>query len=61
MSTEIDLDGHGLMSIEDEKEFNEKWIEFSEIQCASWIVVDKESMRRFEKWKETGDPDEAWS
>ena len=41
--------------------FEKKWREFSEIQCATWIYVDKESLTRFIKWIISGDDEEAWS
>lgn len=41
--------------------FDELWSEFSEIQCASWLIIDRESVSRFKDWMKSGDPDDAWS
>lgn len=40
---------------------NMLWVNFSNDQTANCVIVDKESVERFIKWIETGDPDEAWS
>jgi hypothetical protein len=40
---------------------NMLWINFSHDQFASEMVVDRETVDRFIKWIETGDPDEAIS
>jgi hypothetical protein len=37
------------------------WIEFSEVQCAGGLDIDKAGVKRFLKWKETGDDNEAWT
>lgn len=37
------------------------WAEFSNIQHASSLIVDEESMERFKKWLESGDDKDAWS
>jgi len=39
----------------------EKWIEFSEIQCASNLVKEPFSVARFKQWLDSGDDDDAWS
>lgn len=38
-----------------------KWVEFSNIQQADFLIVNEEGMRRFVKWMETGNSDDAWS
>ena len=43
------------------KQINKLWIEFSEIQCASYIQVNKSSVERFFTWIFTGDDNNAWS
>ena len=51
-----------MISEEVLKELEEKlWIQFSNIQCASYIVQDEESIKRFNKWLSTGDDEEAWT
>lgn len=42
-------------------EYVKLWEEFSEIQCASWIIMDKFSIDRFSEWLKTGDDNDAWS
>lgn len=37
------------------------WKEFSDIQHASYLIVDPMSVKRFKKWIATGKDDEAWS
>lgn len=37
-----------------------RWREFSQIQCATWIVVGADSLARFRTWIETGDREECW-
>ena len=37
------------------------WKKFSEIQCATWMHPNKESMDRFTLWLKTGDDNDAWS
>ncbi len=41
--------------------FTKLWQEFSEVQCASWIVIDRCSIERFSEWLKTGINDDAWS
>lgn len=43
------------------RDFDRLWREFSSIQCATWIVIDPESMARFNQWKLSEDNDDAWS
>ena len=38
-----------------------KWGEFSNIQQASFLIVNEEGLRRFVTWMETGNDDDAWS
>lgn len=42
-------------------DFEEKWKEFSNIQCAEYLIIDSESMNRFRRWVKTENPDDAWS
>lgn len=37
------------------------WENFSFVQAATWLVVNKESIDRFRIWIRSGDPDDAWS
>ena len=64
----IKLDNDSLFSLKGtylqnktEKQIHKLWIEFSEIQCASYIQVDKSSIQRFFNWIFTGDDNNAWS
>ncbi len=34
---------------------------FSEIQAATWLVVNDETAARFLRWFKSGDDDDAWS
>ena len=38
-----------------------KWLEFSELQGATCLEKDEASVKRFEKWLETGNAEDAWS
>lgn len=37
------------------------WRRFSKVQCAEYLVVDKDSLDRFNLWIETGNDNDAWS
>ncbi len=39
----------------------EQWKRFSEIQHATYLIKDTESMARCRKWLESGDDEDAWS
>ena len=39
----------------------EQWIEFSEIQCAVYLVVDDQSVSRCQEWIKSGNDEDAWS
>lgn len=38
-----------------------KWLEFSEIQEATCLEKDSAAIKRFEKWLESGNDEDAWS
>ena len=42
-------------------EFDKVWREFSEIQCATYLVIDEDTTKRFKLWRISGDPEDAWS
>ena len=42
-------------------ELEEKWIAFSNIQQANFLIVTEEGLRRFITWMETGKDEDAWS
>ncbi len=50
----------GEYGIRDELAWDD-WLAFSEIQHASRLVVDDESVARFRKWRTTHNSDDAWS
>ncbi len=54
------LDELGEYGIRDELA-RDDWLAFSEIQLATCLVVDDESVARFRKWRTTNNPDDAWS
>ena len=37
------------------------WVEFSNIQKAEYLTVDKETLDRFVKWVASGNDEDAWS
>jgi len=39
----------------------DKWLRFSEIQCAVNLVIDKHSIARYRLWIESGNDEDAWS
>jgi hypothetical protein len=49
-----------LKTTEDEM-FDIQWKKFSEIQFATYLAVDQESLDRFYLWIETGDDEDAWA
>lgn len=40
---------------------NASWKKFSEIQCATWIEWNEESVERFILWRKSGNDDDAWT
>ena len=38
-----------------------RWERFSEIQGALFLIVDNNSIERFNEWVKTGDDNDAWS
>jgi hypothetical protein len=38
-----------------------QWREFSEIQHATFLIVDEESLVRYRLWEASGDDEDAWS
>ncbi len=54
------LEGYSIVPI-DSQEFKEAWARFSAIQHATYLVIDEDSMARFNLWKATGNDEDAWS
>ena len=40
---------------------HDKWLRFSEIQCATNLVIDKYSIARYRLWLQSGNDEDAWS
>ena len=54
-----DLRRHAVVGTDDD--LWEWWLEFSAIQAGTCLMVGREGVDRFLKWRETGDDEEAWS
>lgn len=53
--------GAGAVSYLSDRALDILWEEFSNVQAASDLLKDQETMARFEAWLVSGKDDDAWS